>query len=57
MGTNKPASSVKPPDKYRLRVPLSYGGQRYPAGSERSDIPDVSLGWLTEQGLVERVEK
>lgn len=47
------------PDAYRLIHEMSYpdaGGTEhtYPAGSVREDIPPDDIGWLVEQGHIER---
>lgn len=41
---------------HKVLVGLSYAGKSVPAGSIVSDIPAKSVGWLSEQGLIERVE-
>lgn len=40
---------------YRARAGLAYGTRRVEAGDKVSDLPQSSLGWLLEQGLIERV--
>jgi hypothetical protein len=39
--------------RYRALVGLDYGSKRAEAGEVRDDIPERSLPWLLEQGLVE----
>lgn len=41
---------------HKTLVGLTYGGKSVPAGTVVSDIPAKSVPWLTEQGLIERVE-
>lgn len=42
--------------KNRVLVGIDYAGMRREPGEVVDDIPRQSIGWLTEQGIIESVE-
>lgn len=41
---------------YRVIVGIDYAGKRAEPGDIISDIPSRSVGWLLEQGIVEKAD-
>ena len=41
---------------YRVIVGVDYAGKRAEPGSIISDVPGRSVGWLLEQGIIEKVD-
>lgn len=41
---------------YRVLIGIDYGGKRAEPGDIISDIPSRSVGWLLEQGIVEKAD-
>jgi len=41
---------------YRVLVGVDYAGKRAEPGEIVSDLPPKSVGWLTEQGIVEKAD-
>lgn len=41
---------------YRVLVGIDYAGRRAEPGQIISDIPSRSVGWLLEQGIIEKAD-
>ena len=41
---------------YKVLVGLDYSGKRAEEGSIVDDLPARSVAWLTEQGLIEKID-
>lgn len=41
---------------YKVIVGLDYSGKRAEPGDVVSDLPTKSIGWLTSQGIVEKID-
>jgi hypothetical protein len=41
---------------YKVLVGVDYAGKRAEPGDIISDLPPKSVGWLTEQGIVEKAD-
>lgn len=41
---------------YKVHTGIDYAGKRAEPGDVISDLPNKSIGWLMEQGIIEQVE-
>jgi hypothetical protein len=41
---------------YKVHAGIDYEGKRAEPGDIVSDLPNKSIGWLVEQGIIEQVE-
>jgi hypothetical protein len=41
---------------YRILVGINYAGKRAESGDIVTDLPGRSIGWLLEQGIVEKAD-